>query len=165
MEFQTITSKQDIKPTDKCDTYLLQTSEKNARSIIASLQQKNFKGKIILQGGDDNFNRRAIETLKIDYLVSPEKFTQKDTLKQRDSGLNHVTAKQASKNNISILIDFQDIQQIKDKKQKALRLAKIIQNIKICRRGKCKIAIIPKTKETEALGFSLGMSSQQVSSF
>ena len=163
MKTKTITSKQEIKPTDKCDAYLIKANEKTARSIISSLQNKKSKNQIILQGNDDAFNRRAIETLKINYLISPEKFTGKDTLKQRDSGLNHVLAKEAAKKNIVILIDFADIQKIKDKKQKALRLGKIIQNIKICRRAKCKIKILGEDKKAlESFAFSLGMSSQQV---
>jgi len=164
MKFKIIKSKKDFSEDNNVDVYLIKANEKTARSIISSSQNKKSKKKIALQGNDDAFNRRAIETLKINYLVSPEKFAGKDTLKQRDSGLNHVTAKEAAKKNITILIDFEDVAGIKDKKEKALRLAKIIQNIKICRRAKCKIKIWGNEdkKSVESFGFSLGMSSQQV---
>ena len=163
MKPKIIKSKSEIKQPYP-EIYLIQANEKTARSIITSLEQKKFQGKIAFQGGDDTFNRRAIETLKIDYLISPEKFTGADTIKQRDSGLNHVTAKTAAKNNIQIIIDFRDIQKIADKKQKSQRLAKIIQNIKICRRAKCKIKIwgCEDKYALQAFGFSLGMSSQQI---
>ena len=82
-------------------------------------------------------------------------------------GLNHVIAKIAKEKDIAIVIDIDDFNSIKDKKKKAQRLARIIQNVKICRRAKCKLLIwslsgeIDK-KAIEAFGFSIGMSSQQV---
>jgi len=164
MKFKTIKTKSELLKSDKCDGYLLDTSEKEARRIIESLRSK---GKTIaVLGGDDAFNRRAVETLKINYLVSPESGPKKDTLKQRDSGLNHVVAKEAAKRGIGIVIDFDEISKMTGK-AKALRLARIIQNVKICRRAKCKLLIwdlSEKTnkKELEAFGFSIGMSSVMV---
>jgi len=163
MNLKKISSKTGIKESDKCDGYLIQSSESEARKIIASLKDKSQKKIIALIGGEDN--RRAVETLKINYLVSPEKGNKKDTLKQRDSGLNHVVAKEAAKRNIPIVIDFDEIKSLKGK-AKALRLEKIIQNIKICRRAKCQIKIWDLSNNTDdialkAFGTSLGMSSVQ----
>ena len=62
-----IGTKSEISKDEDCDGYLIETSEKEARRIIESLKKS---GKVVaLVGGDDAFNRRAIETLKIDYLV------------------------------------------------------------------------------------------------
>ncbi len=174
MKFKFIKSKSDIQASDDYDTWIIDADEKIARGIIESLKQKNIKKKIAVLGRDNSFNRRALETLKINYLVSPERELsenyndkRKDTLKQRDSGLNHVIAKIAKEKDIAIVIDIDDFNSIKDKKKKAQRLARIIQNVKICRRAKCKLLIwslsgeIDK-KAIEAFGFSIGMSSQQV---
>jgi len=164
-----IKSKSDIKEKDSCEGYLIESSEKNVRSIIASLASKKEKKIIALFGGGDLFNRRAIETLKINYLVSPERGFKKDTLKQRDSGLNHVITKEAKKKGITIIINFSEISSLKGK-EKAIRLEKIIQNIKICRKTGCKIKIASLAKdkiltigenERKALGTSFGMSSEQ----
>ena len=172
MTTQIITNKSQIIKTPQPDIYIIDAIEKTARAIIASLKQKNTKAEIAIKGRDNLFNRRAIETLKIDYLISPEtetpKSPRKDTLKQRDSGLNHVIAKTAAKNKIQIIIDYQDINNIKNPKQKALRLARIIQNIKICRKAKCKIKIWDTKNQEDkftlqSFGQSLGMSSQQIS--
>ena len=69
--------------------------------------------RIAVFGREDKFNRRMIETCKIDYLISPEreteKFKRRDSLKQRDSGLNHYLAKEAKRKNISFIIDFSEI--------------------------------------------------------
>lgn len=167
--FKRISSKKEISSDDKCDGYFIDADEKTARSIIASLGKT--KKQIAIQGRDSNFNRRALETLKINYLVSPENLNTKDSLKQRDSGLNHVLAKIAKNNKITILINFSEIQDIKNKKQKSVLLSKIIQNIKICRKVSCqiKIASLAKSKnkkssedQRKSFAFSLGMSSQQV---
>lgn len=160
--------------------YLIESDEKEIRRIVETLKaRKTHKGSaleeqnkiIAVAGRDDAFNRRIIETIKTDFLVSPEKYTEKDGLKQRDSGLNHVTAKAAAKNNISIVIDFSDVSNIANKKEKSIRLAKIMQNIVVCRKVNCPIKIASfaedKTKiideySLKAFLFSLGESSQQV---
>ena len=155
-----------------CDGYLIDSSEKETRKIITSLKDKKFDGVVALVGGDDAFNRRAIETLKIDYLVSPEKKTGQNTLKQRDSGINHVVAKLAKEKGVIFVVDFSDIAELKAA-DKISRIESIIQNVKICRRAGCKIKIaslasnkkdITEKKGREAFGVSVGMSSSQSSS-
>ncbi len=160
MKFKKIKTKAEI--SGNSEGYLIESSEKESRKIIASLKDKKFKGKVGLVGGDDAFNRRAIETLKIDYLVSPERGAKKDTLKQRDSGINHVVAKMAKDKGVAIVIDFAEISKL-NKKDMALRLEKVIQNVKICRKAGCKIKIwgSEDKKALEAFGISLGMSSNQ----
>jgi len=145
-----------------CDGYLIDSSEKEARKIIASLRDKKFKGKVGLVGGDDAFNRRAVESLKIDYLVSPERGDKRDSLKQRDSGINHVVAKMMAKKGIAIVVDFAEVAKLRDK-EKALRLGRVIQNVKICRKAGCDMKIwgSDDKKALEAFGISLGMSSGQ----
>ena len=165
-----INSKADIKKDDECDGYFIDSHEKNVRSIVASLKSNKIKKIIAVQAQDGNFNRRILETIDCNYLVSLESYSGKDSLKQRDSGLNHVLAKIAATKKIAILLDTSYLKSLTNKKL-ALTLEKIIQNIKICRKAKCKIktaSLASTEKETseeierKALGTSLGMSSQQV---
>ncbi len=123
---------------------------------------KSSKKPIIILAQDENYNRKMLEYGNFDILLSPEIITGKSRVKQEDSGLNHVLAKIAAKNNISIGIDMDKISKL-DKKDKAIRLAKIRQNIKICRRAKTKIKIINSGNKEEARAFllSLGASTQQ----
>ncbi len=163
IKFKKIKNKSNISEENSCDGYLIDAPEKEARKIIASFKDKSIKKKIALVGRDDAFNRRAVETLKIDYLVSPERDVKRDGLKQRDSGINHVVAKMAKKKDISIVIDFDEIKKLKGK-EKALRLARIMQNIKICRKAKCDIKILGNIDDKKGLisfVMSLGMSSSQ----
>jgi RNase P/RNase MRP subunit p30 len=140
-------------------------NEKETRKIVDSLKGK--KVTIGVYGNEDAFNRRVVETMKINFLINPETITKekKDTLKQRDSGLNHVVAKEMAQKKINLVFDLDSLK-VLDKKQKAIVLARIIQNIKICRKAKCKMQFLSTSKDTKALesfGFSVGMSSQQVS--
>jgi ribonuclease P/MRP protein subunit RPP1 len=163
-----ITKKEDLKKDDMVEGYLIDADEKTARRIIDSLKKSN---KIIaLQGRDNAFNRRAIETLKINYLVNVEFGSKKDGLKQRDSGINHVVAKEAAKKGIGFVIDFNYLRML-DGEELARVLSRIIQNIKICRRAKVEIKLasfaeskndLPNEKDIEGFLTSLGMSSQQV---
>jgi ribonuclease P/MRP protein subunit RPP1 len=159
-------NKSEISPKDSCEGYLIDADEKEARKITDSLKGRN---KILaVLGRDNSFNRRVIETLKINYLVSPERGERKNTLKQRDSGLNHVIAKEATKKNISIVISLSEISKL-DKEEKAPRLSKIAQNIKICKRAKCKIKIANLSEDKKivnevgrkSFGISMGMSTKQ----
>ena len=163
-----ISSKNQLSEDDDCDGYLLRTSESEARRIIDSLNKK--KKIIAVYGNDNQFNRRSVESMKINYLVSPEAGLRKDTLKQRDSGLNHVVAKEAKRKKIEILINLNELK-VLDKKERSIRISRIIQNIKVCRKAKCgiKIASFAKNKEDlfekkqrESIGQSFGMSSLQV---
>lgn len=173
-----IKKKTDVSKEDNCDGYLLNMDEKEARRTIESLKKDcpqnrstpSGAGKIIaVKSRDEMFNRRAVETLKMNYLVLGLNF-EKDSLKQRASGLNHVVAKEAAKKGASFVIDYSLFNNI-DKREKARQIAKIIQNIVICRKTKCPIKIASFAKnENERLSeieaknfcFSLGMSSQQV---
>lgn len=160
-------SKADLQKDDSCDGYLIESSEREARRIIESLKGS---GKVIaLVGQDDSFNRRAIETLKIDYLVSPEGRAKFNTLKQRDSGLNHVVAKEAVKRDICIVVGVFDLSGL-DSLDRVRRLEKIIQNVKICRKVGCSIKIaslaedksgLVDLKGRQSIGVSLGMDSGQ----
>ncbi len=187
-----IQSKMELSDNCNCDGFLIESSEKEARSIIASLKDKQENRLIALVGGNDAFNRRVIETLKIDYLVSPEAERlkvagvsgcrsfrgseelgarrKKDTLKQRDSGLNHVVARMASEKGVGIVVDFGDIAGLEGK-EKAGRIARVMQNVKIARKVGCsvKIASFGKSKKSvidvkgrESFGVGLGMSSSEV---
>ena len=167
MKIKKIKSKKEISKSDKEEAYLIDVNEKEVRGMVTKMKDLGIDKKIFVLGRDDNFNRRVLETIKIDYLVSPERGHDGDTLKQRDSGLNHILAKIAKEKGIGIVIDFSPLTQMENL-EKAKTLARIIQNVKICRRASCKLKIIDFSgkadkKSLESFGFSIGMSSQQVS--
>ncbi len=164
-----ISGKQEALSNLDCDGFLIK-GEKSARQIIASLKDKKEKKIIAFLGGDDALNRRAIESLKIDYLVSPEGNTKFDNLKQRDSGLNHVVARMAAEKGVKIIIDMKEVASLKGK-EKAVRISRVMQNVRICRKVKCQILIASLVEDKkglfdvrgrQAFGNGLGMSSSEI---
>ncbi|MBI2451521.1 hypothetical protein HYV50_00415 [Candidatus Pacearchaeota archaeon] len=117
---------------------------------------------IIVKAQDENFNRKILEYGKFDILLFPSQTKKKYSLKYMDSSLNHVLAKIATKNNLSIGFDMSSIKDL-EKKQKAIELSRIRQNIKICRKAKTKIKILNYKDGRGVSSFliSLGASTQQ----
>ncbi len=132
-----------------------------AKKMIKKEQEAGIKP-IIVKAQDDAFNRKMLECGHFDILLSIEAGERKDSLKQSDSGLNEIVARIAAKNGVAIGIDISEISKL-DKKEKAKRIARIKQNIKICRKSKTKLKIINYKDESSAFSFmiSLGASSQQ----
>src|SRR3989344_1137091 len=103
----------------------------NLNEARKQIQKLKKEGKeIIIKAQDDEFNRKILEIRGCDVLLSPEMHTRKDKLKQRDSGLNEVLCKLAEKNNIKIGINLGEIAKL-PKKEKAIILSRIIQNISL----------------------------------
>ena len=124
------------------------------------LLKKEETPKIILSQNDE-FNRKILEHGKFDILLSPETGQRKNKIRQTDSGLNHVLAKIANKNNLAIGLNLEEIKKL-EPKSKAERLSKIRQNIKICRKAKTKLAIKTSSiEEAMSLLQNLGASTQQ----
>jgi len=165
-----VASKEDVLIDLNCDGFLVRGSEKVCRSIVASLDDRKEKRVIAFVGGDDLLNRRALETLKIDFLVSPELGRRKDGLKQRDSGLNHVVAKIAKEKGIGIVVDFGDVSRLEGVEM-GRRIARIMQNVRVCRKAGCDMKIMSfgrkkgevfGEKARRAFGEVVGMSSLEV---
>jgi len=135
-----------------------------ARKLIKENQGK----KIIFSSNDDELNRKILEKENIEILLLNQE-GRKDFQKQRDSGFNHVLAKLAKKKNIIIGINLDEIIN-SEGKQKAIILARIIQNIKICNKNKLKMKFIQKNNhrnilDLKSLGLVLGMPTWMMSDF
>ena len=129
----------------------------------AKEQIKKSKKPIIVKSQNNSFNRAILEYGRFDILLDIETTDEnRDKPKQLASGLNHILAKAAAKNNISIGIDLETLSKL-NKKAKAKRLAKIKQNIKLCRKAKCKLVLVnyKDKKDAQDILISLGASSQQ----
>jgi RNase P/RNase MRP subunit p30 len=127
-----------------------------ARKLIRESQGK----KIIFSSDDDELNRKILEKENIEILLLNQE-GRKDFQKQRNSGFNHVFAKLAKKKNIIIGINLDEIIN-SEEKQKAIILARVIQNIKICNKNKLKMKFVSKSQkrnilDLKSLGLVLGM--------
>jgi len=134
------------------------TNLEQAKKLINKSKEKP----LIIQAQSDIFNRKILEYGKFDILLSPETGNRRDKIKSLDSGLNHVLAKIATKNKIAMGIDLENISKL-DKKDKAIRIARIKQNIAVCKKAKTKIKLLNYKDKKDSFSFllSLGASTQQ----
>ena len=79
---------------------ILNANSNEIRKIINKYRNKS--NYISCLGGDLKINRAVCENLRIDVLSRPY-------YKRRDSGMNHVLAKEAKRNNVAIELCFKDI--------------------------------------------------------
>mgnify|MGYP001611831050 FL=1 len=122
-----------------------------ARKQIQKLKKEGDE--IIVLAQDDNFNRKIFENKDVDLVVGLE-FNKKDYLKQRNSGLNEITARLAKKNNIKILVDIEKISKL-DRIEKSRVLARVRQNIELCKRVGCKMVILGSASKQDVMSFFL----------
>ena len=136
-------------------------SEKNPEKA-KQLIKKETKHPIIVEARSNEFNRKLLEYGKFDILLSPEKQKDRDKLRYLESGINSIMAKIATKNKVAIGIDLKEISKL-DKKEKAIRLSRMKQNIKVLRKAKTKLKIInyKDKKDAFSLLISLGASTEQ----
>lgn len=112
--------------------------------------------------------RKAAESKHVDLLIGLEEVEVKDSLHNRNSGMNEVICKLANKNNIAIAFSFS---KILHSKVKPLLLGRMMQNVGLCRKYKVRmlIASFAETKwdlrsynELFSFGITLGMTPKEV---
>jgi|APSaa5957512622_1039677.scaffolds.fasta_scaffold25556_3 RNase P/RNase MRP subunit p30 len=120
---------------------------------------------VVVRALDDDFNRKIFEMNDVDMIVGLESRGERDYMKQRNSGMNEVLCKLAKKNDIKIGVEVEKIFGL-GKIEKARVLARVSQNIKLCKRVGCKIVLLCdqcKLSKQDIMGFFkvLGGSTKQ----
>ena len=140
------------------------TNINQVRKQIQELKKQKDKDKqqIIVQAQSPEFNRKLFENPDIDIITDLETHNRKDYMKQRDSGLNEILCKLATKNNIKIGINLKQITK-QPLKIKATLLSRIRQNIQLCKRTNTKIIILGNYPKQNIMSFmqTLGASTKQ----
>ena len=103
------------------------------------IQSSKNKANLILAKSSDK-NRFVLEKAKPDILFGLENHNQKDYIHHRASGLNQVLCKIAAQNNVIIAFSLNTLLN-SDSKNKSIILGRIMQNIRLCRKYKVRIAI------------------------
>jgi ribonuclease P/MRP protein subunit RPP1 len=99
---------------------------------LAILREKRRRFDILLvRGGDLRLNREAVETPEVDILTHPE-------YERIDSGLDHVSAKLAAKNNVAIEINFREVL-VSSRRTRAMILKHMSQNVKLAKKFKVPV--------------------------
>ena len=149
-------------------TLIIKTDKRD--ELIKKVSSYHAKGMpIIVLGSDDEINRMALEDKRTDMLINPEEKRKKDFMKWRNSGLNHVLCRFAAENNIKIGISFSSLIKL-GPEERALRIGRIMQNIRLCRKYSTKIVLASFAEdeldlltpyELKSLGISFGMTPEQ----
>ncbi|MEK6847782.1 MAG: hypothetical protein AABX50_01495 [Nanoarchaeota archaeon] len=137
--------------------YLL-VSGKDFNEIRRKIREKHGK-EVVFTSNDDDLARKILEKETIKVLLINQA-GRKDRLKQRNSGFNQVFAKLAKKKQVSVGINLDELLEA-GLEEKAEILARITQNIELCKKNKLKIVFFTREERNQydlkALGLVLGM--------
>lgn len=127
--------------------------------------KENSDKKIIFSSNDDELNRKILEKENINTLLLNQS-EKRDFHKQRNSGFNQVLAKLAKKKDIIIGINLDELINSNEKEKSAI-LARIKQNVNLCKKNKLKMKFVSLNKKREildlkALGLILGMPTEMI---
>ena len=103
-----------------------------------NIETQLVKDFMMIQGGDDKINRKAVENKKVDILLSPEKNNKKDLMFSRRSGLNQVLCKLAAKNGVAIGFNFSYLLNSSGR-ERAKIFGRMRQNLRLCKKYKVKM--------------------------
>jgi ribonuclease P/MRP protein subunit RPP1 len=135
----------DRKQVDRLKKTAVETSKKIGIDIFIGLEATTLEelkklinirrdyDLLLVRGTDLNLNRKAVETKEVDILTHPE-------YNRKDSGLNHVMAKLAAKNQVAIEINFREIL-LSSKNTRSHIMRHIRENVKLCKKYKTSIII------------------------
>jgi RNase P/RNase MRP subunit p30 len=112
-----------------------------ARKQIDKLRKQNKDEKIAVLSQSDEFNRKALEIKNLNILIINENLNQRDYSKQRNSGLNEVLAKICKEKGIEIGVQIDEITK-KPELEKAKSLARLSQNIMLCKKAGAKLIFL-----------------------
>jgi RNase P/RNase MRP subunit p30 len=117
-------------------------TQQNFNKLKDEVKKAKSENKILIYSSDDDeLNRKVLEKLPVSILLINLK-NRKDFQKQRNSGFNQVMAKEAKKNNIVLGINFDEIIEERNLKDKSELIARIKQNIFLCNKNKVKMKFI-----------------------
>lgn len=111
----------------------LMTSSKN-------VDKSRNKADLVLVKSDGINDRFGFEKTKPDLIFCLEETQKKDFMHQRASGLNHIHARLANKNQIIIGFSFNSLLN-KEGIERSRIIGRMMQNIKLCRKFKVKTCI------------------------
>jgi len=140
-------------------------SYEDAKKKLSEAIGKNLGKLIGFTSQDDELNRKILEKLQVNFFM-PILSSRKDWQKQRNSGLDNVMAREASKKGIFIGINMDEILKTKGR-EKVEILSRIIQNVEICKKNKTKMLFISEKDvyDLKSLGLVLGMPTSMIKDF
>lgn len=114
---------------------------KRMKELIKLVKLRRKFDLLVVEGGDLNLNRKACETPEVDVLLNPE-------FGRKDSGMNHIFAKLAAKNNVCLGISFKKFLSSFERKEVINNIAL---NIFLARKYGMKITLVSGASKVEEM--------------
>jgi RNase P/RNase MRP subunit p30 len=127
------------------------------------------KSELVMVQGDDKTLRLASDCWELDLIGSPEIHNDKDFMHQMNSGIDYVIARACAEKGIAIEFCFANVLNSHGRKRSQI-LARMSQNVVICRYSGCDMVITSGASEIYAsraprdlmaFGIVLGMSQEE----
>lgn len=147
-----------IKKKDKIESILNESKNTNVKTYLGFYAKKIKEltnltklrrdfDLLVVEGGDLNLNRKACETPEVDILLNPE-------FGRKDSGMNHIFAKLAAKNNVCLGISLRKFLSTFDHKE---TMANIALNIFLAKKYGMKIVLVSGASKVEEMADPLSL--------
>ena len=118
----------------------------NSKNIQQEVRKARRNAEVIISGGDDKSNRLASDCWELDIIGSPEMHSDKDFMHQMNSGIDYVIARECALKGISIEFCFGNVLNSHGR-QRSKVLARMAQNVMICRYSGCDMIITTGSKD------------------
>lgn len=112
--------------------------------------RKNRQEEVVIAGGNDNANRLASDCWEVDMIGSPERHNERDFMHQMNSGIDYVIARACAEKGIAIEFRFANVLGSRGRKR-AQVLARMAQNVRICRKAGCDMVITSGSRDNHGL--------------
>jgi ribonuclease P/MRP protein subunit RPP1 len=120
---------------------------------------------VLVEGGDEEVNRAASECWEVDVLCHPEKMQSKDLMDQKNSGIDHVTARFMAEKCIALEINLSELldsygmyrSQVMGRMRQNVMLAKKYGTPLIITTGAGDKYSLRSARDMLSVGLSLGM--------
>jgi RNase P/RNase MRP subunit p30 len=124
-----------IKPTE--------VKDKNVQEVAKKLRKE---AETIIASGSDDINRLASDCWEIDLIGSPEVHEEGDFMHQLNSGVDYVIAKACAEKGIAVEINFANVLNAYGRRRAQI-MARMAQNVRICRDCECNVVITSGAKD------------------
>ncbi len=104
----------------------------------------------VKEGSSEDKNRNFVSDKGNDVLMNPELKMLGDNVHYRTSGLNHVLANLAKKNDVAIGFGFSFVLNCSGL-ERARMIGRMKQNVRICRKAKCKMVVCSYAKNVKEM--------------
>ncbi len=140
-----------------------------SKSVQPEARKVRRDAEVVIAAGGAKINRLASECWEVDIIGSPELHDEKDFMHQANSGIDYVIARACAERGIAAELNFGNVLNSHGRRRAQI-LARMAQNVRICRDAGCDLVItsgaidaygLRAPRDLMAFGVLLGMSLEE----